>query len=72
MPEQGKEQLDDFLFEAKELEARRDTVAQCENQMLATGLAMQGAGILPPNFDLQTMVDQAGIQITLEGLLKGH
>lgn len=72
MPEQGKEALTDFL----ELNDRRGegrvTMENFDNQLLAKGLAMQGAGILPPNFDLDTMVEQAGIQLQLEGLLKGH
>ena len=72
LPEQGREELSDFLTMARVLNQMKAEYDRDENHMLAKGLAMQQAGILPPNFDIDTMITQAGIQIELEGLLKGY
>jgi len=72
LPEQGKEELQDFLTMAKVLVQMQNDCSRDANHMLAKGLAMQQAGILPPNFDLDTMVAQATVQSELEGLLKGY
>jgi len=40
--------------------------------MLAKGMAMQQAGIIPPNMDVELMAEAVNHQMTLEGLLKGY
>ncbi len=72
MPEQAREQLNEFLGDAVALTERRNRVEEAQNLMLAKGLAMQQAAILPPNFDIEDMVALAGIQVQLEGLFEGH
>lgn len=57
---------------AKDRTTAEGEVQTKEMQMLAKGMAMQQAGILPPNMDIEAMVVQAEHQCTLEGLLKGY
>ncbi len=72
IPEHGKEELEGFLDDAHHRSGDLDAVHHLELGMLARGLAMQGAGILPPNLDIEVMITQATAQVQLEGLLKGY
>jgi len=40
--------------------------------MLAKGMAMEQAGIIPPNMDIDNMAEAVNYQLTLEGLLLGY
>lgn len=69
LPEQAADELRSFLDGAKVLNDMKRNCETADGHLMAQGLAMQQAAILPPNFDLEVMIQQAGIQIGLEGLL---
>ena len=68
LPEQAQEELNDFLAQAN-LRGRLITEQlNTEMSMLAKGMAMQQAGIIPQEFNLEILTDKVNDQLQLEGL----
>jgi len=72
LPEQAIEELKDFLaISSRKDDADMEGMVR-NNQLLAKGMALQQAGIIPLNMDIEAMEAAAMHQMTLEGLLKGY
>jgi len=74
MPEQSRQALEDFLDyeETNAEETFRASDPESGMMMLAKGMALQQAGVIPLYTDLTWMIESARATITLEGLLRGH
>lgn len=66
------QELEGFLALADEETPPWDGVNEANMMMLAKGMALQQAGIIPLYTNLEWMVESARTASTLEGLLKGY
>lgn len=72
LPEQARAEITDFLVLATERGTHISGQVHYEMQMIAKGVAMQQAGMLPWNHDIESLIVKCEEQLELEGLLKGY
>jgi len=72
MPEQALDELQSFLdlAEGEAMETAPDN--DVTMMLLAKGMALQQAGIIPLYTDYNWMLESVKTAVTLEGLLRGH
>jgi len=72
LPEQVRQELEDFIAMGEEISPPWEGDVERNMATLTKAIALQQAGILPLNHDLNWCMDSAKTQLELEGLLQGY
>jgi len=68
LPSEARVQLNDFLDQANVRSRLISETIHTEMGMLAKGMALQQAGIIPADMELDSLKEKAASQMDLEGL----